>query len=71
MQKKNLRNDILKRKISKFNNIPIIYIWETEIKTNIDAVKEKIKRSIEHIRSNPKDLYIPEEIVKDYYANLI
>jgi len=71
MQKKNLRNDILKRKISKLNNIPIIYIWENEIKNNITEVKEKIKRSIEHIRNNPKDLYIPEEIVKDYYANLI
>lgn len=71
MQKKNLRNDILKRKISKYNNIPIIYIWENEIKNNIEAVKEKIKRSIEHIRINPKDLYIPEEIVKDYYSELI
>ena len=71
LQKKNLRNDILKRKISKFNNIPIIYIWENEIKNNISSVKDKIKRSIEHIRNNPKDLYIPEEIVKDYYSELI
>jgi hypothetical protein len=71
MQKKNLRNDILKRKISKLNNIPIIYVWENEIKNNIEAVKEKIKRSIEHIKNNPMDLYIPEEIVKDYYAELI
>jgi hypothetical protein len=71
LQKKNLRNDILKRKISKINNIPIIYIWENEIKNNIEAVKQKIKRSIEHIRNNPTDLHIPEEIVKDYYSELI
>jgi hypothetical protein len=71
MQKKNLRNDILKRKISKFNKIPIIYVWEKEINNNIEAVKDKIKKSIEHLKSNPTDFFIPEEIVKDYYAELI
>jgi hypothetical protein len=70
IQKKNLRNDILKRKICKYNQIPIIYVWENEIKNNPDLVKEKIVNSIKYIKENNKTLDIPNDIVPDYYENL-
>ena len=71
IQKKNLRNDILKRKICKHNKIPIIYVWENEINNDLNSVKQKIMNSINYIKNNNQIEDIPTDIVPDYYQELV
>ena len=71
IQKKNLRNDILKRKICKHNKIPIIYVWENEINKDLNSVKQKIMNSINYIKNNNDIEDIPTSIVPDYYQELV
>lgn len=47
IQKRNLRNDKFKNLMMKEMNIPILYLWEDEINSNIKEVERKIKGYVE------------------------
>jgi G:T-mismatch repair DNA endonuclease (very short patch repair protein) len=64
IQKRNLRNDILKNTIAKNYKIPIIYIWEHELKNDLDLVRNKIKSLIKKFKQN---IFITNEDFKDPY----
>ena len=46
LQQKNVKNDLLKEKLAASKGIPLIIIWEQEIKTNLAKVKSKIESMI-------------------------
>jgi G:T-mismatch repair DNA endonuclease (very short patch repair protein) len=64
IQKRNLRNDILKNTIAKNYKIPIIYIWEHELKNDLDLVRNKIKSLIKKFKQN---IFITNEDFIDPY----
>jgi hypothetical protein len=65
VQKKNLRNDLLKRKIANLYNFPILYIWEHELKNNYSGIKKRLLTVLEYIKNSEYD--IPQYIIKDPY----
>jgi len=44
IQKKNLRNDKLKEKIAKEKGLPLLVIWETDIKRNFRKIKKELEK---------------------------
>jgi len=42
LQRKNLRNDKFKAQMTQALGIPVLYLWEDEIKNNIESIKTKI-----------------------------
>jgi len=67
VQKKNLRNDLLKRKIAYIYNFPILYVWENELKNNYEGVKSRLLKVLNYIKNYNLD--IPQEIIRDPYID--
>jgi hypothetical protein len=61
IQKKNVRNDFLKRKIAEKNHIPLIAFWEKEIHTNPRKILDKIISTLLWVKDNGA-IMVPEEI---------
>ncbi len=47
LQIKNVKNDKIKEQLAASKGIPLLIIWENEIKTNIEQVKLKIQNMIQ------------------------
>ena len=67
IQKRNIKNDILKYTIANNYKIPIIYIWEHELKNDLGDIREKVKRMINNVRENNQIL---TEEFKNPYVEL-
>jgi len=46
LQQKNVKNDHIKEKLAASKGLPLMIIWESEIKTNLGSVKNKIQDMI-------------------------
>jgi hypothetical protein len=61
IQKKNVRNDFLKRKIAEKNHMPLIAFWEKDIHTNPRKILDKIISTLLWIKSSGA-ITVPEDI---------
>lgn len=46
LQQKNVKNDHIKEKLAAAKGLPLLVVWENEIKTNLSKVKSKIEDMI-------------------------
>lgn len=61
IQKKNVRNDFLKRKIAEKNHMPLIAFWEKEIHSNPRKILDKILFTLMWVKGNGAST-VPEEV---------
>jgi G:T-mismatch repair DNA endonuclease (very short patch repair protein) len=61
IQKKNVRNDFLKRKIAEKNHMPLIAFWEKDIHTNPRKILDKIISTLLWVKGSGA-ITVPEDI---------
>lgn len=67
VQKSNVRNDLLKRKIAQTYGFVLLHVWEHELKNNKPGVLHRLRCVVDYVSQNE---CVPQSVLRDPYVEL-